>query len=58
MQFKQTNIPEFFDDSLNVMMLIIGLGIIVISAVISVLICKCKRRSAAFENSLFQNLED
>ena len=50
--------PEFFDDSRNIMMLFVGLGIILLSIVISLLIFKLRARSAAFENSLFQNLED
>jgi hypothetical protein len=40
------------------MMLLVGLGIIVLSLVIALLIIKLRGRSAAFENSLFQNLED
>lgn len=50
--------PEFFDDGRNVMMLFVGLGIIVFSLLISLLIFKLRARSAAFENSLFQNLDE
>ena len=51
-------IPEFFEDGQNVVILLIGVGIVVGSMVVSLLIYKCKGRSAAFENSLFQNLEE
>ena len=40
------------------MFLFIGLGIIVVSIVIALLIYKLRKRSAAFENSLFQNLDE
>ena len=40
------------------MFLLIGLGLIVVSIFISLLIYKLRKRSAAFENSLFQNLEE
>lgn len=49
-------IPEFFDDSLNIYALIVGLGIILLCGLVAFLIFKLKSRSAAFENSLFQNL--
>lgn len=41
-------IPEFFDDSLNIYVLIIGAGIILVCALIAFLIFKLKGRSAAF----------
>ena len=50
--------PEFFDDGRNIMMLLVGFGIIVGSGLVALLIYKLRIRSAAFENSLFQNLED
>jgi hypothetical protein len=53
---KEGTIPEFFDDSLNIYALIVGLGIILLCGLVAFLIFKLKSRSAAFENSLFQNL--
>ena len=57
-QVGEEDLPEFFDDSQNVIFLVSGFGIILLSVLIAVLIYKFKGRSAAFENSLFQNLED
>lgn len=55
---KTETIPEFFDDDLNIYALIAGFGIILVCGLIGFLIFKLKSRSAAFENSLFQNLEE
>lgn len=55
---KENTIPEFFDDNLNIYALIVGLGIILLCLLIAFLIFKLKGRNAAFENSLFQNLEE
>jgi Na+/H+ antiporter NhaC len=55
---KENTIPEFFEDSLNIYALIVGMGIILLCVLIAFLIFKLKGRNAAFENSLFQNLEE
>lgn len=51
-------IPEFFDDDQNVYCLIVGFAIILLSVIIAIIIFRVKSRSAAFEGSLFQNLEE
>jgi ABC-type proline/glycine betaine transport system permease subunit len=51
-------IPEFFDDEQNVYCLIVGFAIILASVIIAIVIFRVKSRSAAFEGSLFQNLEE
>ena len=38
--------------------LIIGFGIILLSVIVAIVIFRVKSRAGAFENSLFQNLED
>lgn len=52
------DIPEFFDDDQNIYCLAIGAAIIVLSFISALVIYRVKSRSAAFEGSLFQNLED
>ena len=49
-------IPEFFDDVENIYTLAVGLGIIVLSLIIALVIFRVRSRSLAFDNSLFQNL--
>jgi len=51
-------IPEFFDEDQNIYCLIIGMGIIGLCIIIAVVLYRVKSKSAAFEGSLFQNLED
>jgi hypothetical protein len=41
-----------------VVILLSGAGIILLSVVVALLVFKFKGRSAAFENSLFQHLEE
>lgn len=53
-----SSIPEFFDDDLNILCLIIGFAIIILSVIVALIIFRVKSRSAAFEGSLFQNLEE
>lgn len=55
---NEESIPEFFDESLNVYCLIIGFAIILLSIIIAFIIFRVKSREAAFEGSLFQNLDD
>lgn len=51
-------IDEFFDNDLNIYCLIIGGGIILLSALLSLVLYKVRSRSAQFAGSLFQNIED
>ena len=50
--------PEFFDDDNNIICLGIGIGIIVVCLLIALIIFRIRSRSAAFDGSLFKNLED
>lgn len=55
---KEEVIPEFFDDDQNVYCLIVGFAIIILSVIIAIVIFRVRSRSAAFEGSLFQHLEE